>query len=233
MPRNFIAAVVWLLMAACAFRSASGDGLIQTLPLSKSWVRYRMSEEWANGTAREIDISIRLVRRELYKNIPCSFVEILLSVPDDTSIKRSYLFLMLDGQKIDHTFLTNPTSVWSKKSDGVYARKNDPWDGFLPRLKLIFLPTAERMSTSLNKTIRVDAVELDCTVHSGASSYKSDTEHVQVTYEIAESAKVPFGVAELTLSVDQRLLGDAESTTGTIKFHLTEFGANEFSKSPN
>ena len=218
-----------VVLAACLLRLAIGDGLIQEMPASKSWVRYRMSEEWSGRTTREINVAIRLVRREMHNSKPCSFVECRFSVSEDESVKRSYLFLVPDDQNMNHKYLENSPLVWSK-IDGMYTRKDDPWDGFLPRLKLIFLPTDKKTRVSTNRTIQVENSSLECSVYAGTGSYKTNMEDVQINYEIAESSEIPFGVAELALTVELDVNGAPASETGKIRFRVLSFGENEFSE---
>lgn len=224
--RSLLLSVVLLFVTSSV---AYGDGLIRELPSSGQWSKYRMSENWSDGTARELNITIK--RLLPVPNTPPKqvWLEIVYETLDGKT-RSSYRFLTPEESIANGDPMAAAVDVWVREHDGKSTRDMD-WGNFLPRLSLVCMPQLENETPiAESKSLRVNGETLLCKQVTGKYSKSYACETANADCQLSISADIPFGVAHAVY--DMRCIGrcdpdptaECNLTTGTVEFRIIDFG---------
>lgn len=216
-----------------AVTPAFGDGLFRKLPPEGAWATFRMSEEWSNGTKRNIDVTLRAFGSEIVDGVDCRWIELELQTLDGKT-RRAHRFLSpVAALETGADPLGTAIDVWVRNNDGE-PRRDMSWDNFLPRLMIVCPPKIDK-ETVLAETeqiaIKEDSLLGKVVTGKGDQEFSRGTIAVASKYRLVTNDTLPFGVGSATLSITQRQNCDidnpnavCETLTGTVEFSLVAFG---------
>ena len=212
--------------------SACADGLMRSLPEEGCWATYRMSEQWDNGTERQIDVTLKSLGREDTGGTPSSWLEVVFETPDRNT-RLAFRFLTPDQYLVTGADpLGQAVRVWVRKDDAE-PRLDASWSGFLPRLALAVPAQIKNQTWSDDQeSVLHGGKKLDCDVVTGTLNMEFPKTKTITKYRLLSNAAVPFGVA--AASVEATAVGNCDPdpnaecnfVNGTVRFTLTSMGRN-------
>ena len=209
---------------------AYGDGLIRELPSSGQWSKYRMSENWSDGTARELNITIKRLLPVPNTSTPKQvWLEIVFETLDGNT-RSSYRFLTPEESIANGDPMAAATEVWVRIHDGKSTLDMD-WGNFLPRLSLICMPKLENETPiAESKSLKVNGETLLCKQVKGKYSKSYPGETANANCQLSISPNIPFGVGHAVYEMrcigrcDPDPTAECNLTTGTVEFRIIDFG---------
>jgi hypothetical protein len=206
-----------------------GDGIVRDLPSAGQWSKYRMSEQWSDGTKRELTITIKRLATTSQTPSALTWLEVVFETLDGKT-RSAYRFLTPEKSLSNGDPLAEAVDVWVREHDGKSTRDMD-WGNFLPRLSLVCMPKLEDETQNAEpKILEVNGETLICPRVSGKYSKTYPGETANADCVLSTSSRIPFGVAHAIYAMrcigkcDPDPTAECNLSTGTVEFRITDFG---------
>ncbi len=234
MSRTSVAIVFFVFACLYGFvfhESVRADLLWQKLPEDGAWVTFQCSEEYGDGTKRELWLTIKSVGKDKFEEQACRWVELKYQNEEarkaGTGSVMKFLIpekeLATGGDPFGHT-----RKAW-KGSIGEPAIPIDDVAALRHRLNLVLSPPIKDLKkTRQRKIIDGPKDKLRCNVWQGTGRYENAGDKVTASYSLGLHDDPPTGIAWAKIELDA-----SPSGIGTIVYSLTDMGAGAVSDFPD
>lgn len=227
-PRSLVASCVFVLGLAATSRS---DCLVRDLPNDGAWAVFWDTEQFDDGTKRDLWITIKSVGRTEMAGEPCRWIEIKYQSEESRKKETGTVFKLLipemhlkpGGDPLKHVL-----KAWRKNPTLQEPVPIDRIEDWLPRLYLVVAPPIENLKkTDEQQNVDWQQGQLACSVLEGSNQYTTQTEKISARYRLAVNPKVPFGVAAAKVEIESN-----DGYKGTLQYSLIDMGTGAVSDLP-
>lgn len=225
---------IGLALSLCGWFSieaARADLLWQKLPEDGTWVTFQCSEEYADGTKRELWLTIKSVGQTPLEKQTGRWVELKYQNAEARQAGTGSVMKFLIPEKEFETGgdpFGHVRKAW-KGSIGEQAMPIDDVAALRHRLNLVLSPPIQDLKkTKQRKIISGSKEKIRCNIWQGAGRYELTGEKVSATYSLGLHDELPTGVAWAKIEIESVLSGK-----GTIVYSLIDSGTGAVSDFPD